>query len=220
MVVEADDLDANPARDVARHEKPAARGGTLRSSRSAGQVSGQDRQMRSTARRRAWPAAWWPRSATAGAWLTTGSTRMCCWRRAWRQCRAVTDAMNEKGMNAAVLYMPGFCEYTPAEWNSAAWARGRTCTVFPATPVLLPDSFAVTTTRSRSLSISRARPAAITRRSGARDASPTATRTATDRAYHEAVLRAKGWVDAPDDIPLDLVGLTCVSSPLTPDRAR
>ena len=32
----------------------------------------------------------------------------------------MTDAMNEKGLYAALLYMPGFCEYTPAEGHDPA----------------------------------------------------------------------------------------------------
>jgi choloylglycine hydrolase len=34
---------------------------------------------------------------------------------AFGQPGTMTDAMNEKGLYAALLYMPGFCEYTPAD---------------------------------------------------------------------------------------------------------
>jgi choloylglycine hydrolase len=39
---------------------------------------------------------------------------------AFGQPGTITDAMNEKGVYAALLYMPGFCEYTPAEGEDPA----------------------------------------------------------------------------------------------------
>jgi choloylglycine hydrolase len=34
---------------------------------------------------------------------------------AFGQPGTMTDAMNERGLYAGLLYMPGFCEYTPAQ---------------------------------------------------------------------------------------------------------
>jgi choloylglycine hydrolase len=66
---------------------------------------------------------------------------------AFGQPGSMTDAMNEKGMYAALLYMPGFCEYTPAQGrdpaslmsvvDTVAYVLGTSATVEDAKSALL-----------------------------------------------------------------------------------